>query len=157
MRGENLLRLDPPLLLSQTNLDFCLVVLVTSLNRWIFWKAFLCQIGFSFSFDIFHYSYSKLLKPKDTRQSSELGLIRWCLWCIILPSLPHYADILVLVKCVTNTCHSSDRVHSACHLNIEILTSYQMLPKKPSNFQYLKFNILILSSPQNSFHCWHKV
>ena len=66
---------------------------------------------------------------------------------------PQYDDILVLVKCVTNTCHSSDRVHSACHLNIEILTPRNITSNvSPETLRFpIKFNIL--SSPQNSFHC----
>ena len=68
-------------------------------------------------------------------------------------SFPQYVDILVLVKCVTNTCHSSDRVHSACHLNIEILTPRNITSNvSPETLRFpIKFNIL--SSPQNSFHC----
>ena len=73
-------------------------------------------------------SKTRKQKAKDnrlfTQQTTDFltKVILYLLSLMLHSSFPPYDDILVLVKCVTNTCYSSDRVHSACHLNIEILT-----------------------------------
>ena len=97
-----------------------------------------------------------ILGSKTRKQKTTEFLLKVMLYLLSLmlhSSFPQYDDILVLVKCVTNTCYSSDRVHSACHLNIEILTPRNIISNvSPETLQF-PITSNILSSPQNSFHC----
>ena len=119
MRGENLPRLDPPLPVRGTWSCF---------GNFLEWMNILRTTSLLHCMTFFHCNLdsginSNLDLACEKYETKVLVLI-FIVSLMHHSSFPQYVDILVLVKCVTNTCHSSDRVHSACHLNIEILTSY---------------------------------